>query len=294
MEKRELEILIERTRSLLFGLFAKKIDESGSPIILAAGSGIFTAPFLGITARHNSVELHRLDWRGDPRNRPKKGVVGPTEYSAYVFQGSRQLPIWQVNSTFVNSWTDISLVYLSAHNEAAEQLAREKMPFFPWRTQPPPQGAEVVLFGFPGFKAEKGNGDKVNISAAEMKYKIARVLEVHEQRANDTGKGTFPCFLIDQFVEHGFSGGPVIYNGELCGMLSSDADAGKGTYAASLWPLALMTCEFKGQIFSKMPVSELLNKKIINSSDWKQTNSRISVYRVEGVFNPLDYAKIDL
>lgn len=36
MEERDLELLIDRTRSLLFGLFAKKIDESDSPVILAA------------------------------------------------------------------------------------------------------------------------------------------------------------------------------------------------------------------------------------------------------------------
>lgn len=85
---------------------------------------------------------------------------------------------------------------------------------------------------------------------------------------------------------HGFSGGPVLWNGRLCGVVS--AVLGENTYVASLWPLGLM--EIK-KADSTERLVDWFDQRRIYAHDWSYVRSRISL-RVDEC--GVHFAHIDL
>jgi hypothetical protein len=112
------------------------------------------------------------------------------------------------------------------------------------------------------------------------------VVQVYEQR-RDRGMITFPCFEVDKPVDGGFSGGPVFWNGMLCGLVSSGSLT-ESTYVVSLWPMGLMTYEYPG-IGGKTSFGNLLDSGTIRSTDWAAVKARISIRTDE---DARDYAFI--
>ena len=111
------------------------------------------------------------------------------------------------------------------------------------------------------------------------------VLEVFSLR-HDRGFLTFPGFFVRGKVGHGFSGGPVLWNGRLCGVVS--AVLGENTYVASLWPLGLM--EIK-KADSTERLVDWFDQRRIYAHDWSYVRSRISL-RVDEC--GVHFAHIDL
>ena len=108
--------LVRRAGPLLFGIYARQ-EVAGQVELRPGGSGIFIAPFTGITAKHVSDDFFRLDGRY-PR-RPKGTFE--TEYGAAVFQNPYPLEedragidgdayvTWQVNELWPAQFSDVTV-----------------------------------------------------------------------------------------------------------------------------------------------------------------------------------------
>jgi hypothetical protein len=276
--ERSLEILLNRALPLTFTVFNHIDDAAGERVVRVGGSGIFVAPFYAITARHVSRDSLRLDWRGE---RPPSSGYFETDFTSDLFQVLAPPPnpryaVWEVDRTWESPCTDISLMQVSAEGgEAHEMQVQMPTGFFEWMTQPPPIDSEVVMVGYPQTQIAIAGGQMH--TQAHLAVRTGRVREIYELR-RDGGMLTFPCFLIDVPVDHGFSGGPVFFEDRLCGLVSSDALLEGGTYAATLWPLALLEYEYpdQGELGRKMKFGELLNSGVIRSIDWNAISQRVS------------------
>jgi hypothetical protein len=175
-------------------------------------------------------------------------------------------------------FTDICFLEAALDTDASSEKDVE-LPtrFLEWSLEPPPTGEEVAMLGFPGAQIEIV-GQHWNIKCSCV-LQVGRVVEVFE-RGRDAGMFSFPGFLIDQPVDGGFSGGPVLWNGQLCGIVSGTSIDDR-TYAASLWPLCLMDYEYPdlGLLGSSRSFSELLDQGVIRASDWPKVRERISKRR---------------
>jgi hypothetical protein len=281
--ERDIELLIRRATPLVFGIFSHMNDQDGNRIVRVGGSGVFISPFQALTAGHVGRDLCRIDacW-SDDLDRRGHGY-SELQHSVGLFQvpdiygPSAPSAIWAVNRTWDPVITDICFMEVSAEGGAAAGMQFE-MPtrFFEWSLLPPPVGSPVVILGFPN------NDIKVCGVVWEIgvRYEMREgtVTEVFALR-RDSGLYNFPCFSVDKRVDHGFSGGPVLCNGCLCGVVSGGSLPGIDvTYAASLWPLCLMEYEYpdQGVLGRKRPFSELFERRVLRSDDWQNLRGRIS------------------
>jgi hypothetical protein len=189
--------------------------------------------------------------------------------------------IWSVTRTWDPAVTDICFLEAALDSDASSAKGLS-MPttFFEWALAPPPVGEPVVMMGFPGTEIAVVDGHwNINITCIAQP---ATVIEVHEQR-RDAGMYSFPCVAVDQPVDPGCSGGPVLWGNRLCGIVSGGSIDDR-TYISSLWPLALMEYEYPdlGAIGSKSRFGDLLDRGVIRASDWNSVKSRIFKDHDEG------------
>jgi hypothetical protein len=88
----------------------------------------------------------------------------------------------------------------------------------------------------------------------------------------------YPCYRIDTPIDHGFSGGPVFYEGAMVGIVSvgfkalPEENIPPDQYVASLWPLALMKCHLNGSWFT---FEALFDKGVIKVRDWDKFRGNV-------------------
>ena len=98
---RNTELLIRRAIPLVFGIFGQIPGTSGERIVRVGGSGIFIAPFLGLTARHIDRDLLRMEWQAN-RTHPGYSVTQHSEALFQVYEpfgGRPRWATWNVNRT---------------------------------------------------------------------------------------------------------------------------------------------------------------------------------------------------
>lgn len=269
--------LIQRAASLAFGIFGTlgdgSVDREGHQV-REGGSGILIAPFLAVTAHHVSKDLYKLAGREEPRR------LHQTLHAAHLFQcldpfnpEASVTSLWHVDRSWASRHTDISLLQVSAENEVAERLQGE-MPskFFEWRLSPPPVGSRVWAIGFPQLCISPDGGAAV-VGGAPFTLQELHVTRIYPLR-RDRGMLNFPCFEVDDSVSPGFSGGPVFYKDQLCGIVTSGSDFDNRSHIALLWPLTLM--DYSNELGEGSRFGELLDRGVITSSDWWEIRSRIS------------------
>jgi len=143
---------------------------------------------------------------------------------------------------------------------------------------PPPVGSQVLTLGYPLTEIRSKNG----LLKIDLKFvsQQGRVTDVYEMR-RDRGMYHFPCFRIDQPVNHGFSCGPVFSENRLCGIVSGGSDS--DTYVASLWPLCMLEYEYRDMatLGGKRTFADLFNTGELRSQDWPRINDRIEKRRDE-------------
>lgn len=279
---RDTELLIRRATPLVFGIFSHMDNQDGRRIVRVGGSGIFVAPFQGLTARHVCRDLWRIDPnRSDDLDKRARGYFEASHSSGLfqVCEGSRGFwrpAMWGVNRNWDPVFTDISFLEVSADSGAAvERQFRMPTRFFDWSLLPPPVGSHVVMLGFPKTEINI-SGELWNI---DVKYVMQEgtVTDVFEQK-RDSGMYSFPCFSIDKPVDPGFSGGPAFCDSRLCGVVSGGSVAGADvTYVATLWPLCLMEYEYpdQGTLGRKRAFSELFERGVLRPNDWPNLIGRI-------------------
>lgn len=221
---------------------------------------MFVAPFMALTARHISEELLRLD---DRTTIPKRPFV--TQHAAALFQTldpltkGADMALWHVDRSWTSNSSDLILLQVSAESEHADTL-QYKMPvrFLRWRLLPPPKGAKVQALGFPGSTV-RPDGEELGIDA-HFTFQELEVGTAYPS-GRDRGMLPFPCFEVRGSLAPGFSGGPVMYQGDLCGIVTSGSSFDERSYVAALWPLCLM--EYDNEFSIKTTFGDLLDRRVI-------------------------------
>jgi hypothetical protein len=166
--------------------------------------------------------------------------------------------------------SDITLLQISAESEVAKKVQLE-MPtkFFVWRLLPPPIGSVVWAIGFPQMEL-RPDGRHV-VCGAPFTLQGLQVTKIYPQR-RDRGMLNFPCFEVQESIDHGFSGGPVFYEGKLCGIVSSGSSFDGRSHIASLWPLTLM--DYSNELVQQTRFGDLLDRRVIVADDWLEKRHR--------------------
>lgn len=270
---REAEQLIRRAVPLLFGIIGRTLDEKGDTVQRAAGSGIIIAPFTALTARHVGRDLMHLDSRYE---RLPRGTF-LTQFGCSMFQlhkpftGEAVQATWQVNELWPVKCTDVSILHFSADQGMSAQLQREMSTRpYDWHLLPPPVGSMVTAMGFPST-ALTMKPDGVYVETSFI-FQRALVTDIYE-RERDRGMLNFPCFQIDKALEHGFSGGPVFFEDQLCGIVSAGPSWEPTSYVATLWPICL--AEYDDGLGGLTRFADLFEHGAIRSSQWHEVRKRM-------------------
>lgn len=250
---------------LTLGLFPW--HEGAEGVIAHAGSGVFVTPKLALTAKHVTHDFLAMDQRVD-RTRPVRPPFQPT-YSTLAFQadllGDPSQPVtWSVEWYAPSEHTDMSVVSLLPEDDTAKFCLNHGLPYFEWSLLPPPIGEKVYVFGMPGAQITQ-NVTKFAITtdfSVDTAHVTANYPILHSH-----GFLEFPCFEIDKPLDHGYSGGAVIWQGRLCGIVSAER------WIASLWPILLMTYDKAGTTDS---ASELFKDGTLTAADWDDVEGHVT------------------
>lgn len=285
-EVEDLEVMAERFAPLVFGIFGHGDDDAGSVVTRVGGSGVFVAPCYAITARHVVRDLFNTNpARADDLRRKTSGYEYLPHWSGLFQVSEVRNPaappaLWGVTRMWDATVTDICLLEAAPDGELATQrMNASRTSFAEWSLLPPPVGALVEMVGFPSSRVTLSEGS--SRFAFPFTVQRAWVHEVFEVR-RDRGMYSFPCFSVNQAIDHGFSGGPVFYNGRLCGVVSGGSIAEENlTYVASLWPLCLMEIEYPnlGSLNRKEAVGDWFENGRLCAPDWPAVKGRAMVVK---------------
>jgi hypothetical protein len=262
-----------RAAPLTFGVFGARKKEDGQKY-LEGGSGILTHAFSGLSAKHVGRYLMTLDDRGD---RVPKGSF-TTAHSATIFQHLNPLDekteaqhsLWHVERVWDSPITDISLIQVAAGSGPSHDVKGH----YPWQLLPPPVDSKVYMIGFPGFSVHDFAEEEEFGIHMTLQHTPATVTKIYPLRRG-TGLLDYPCFEVDRKVDPGYSGGPVIYNDALCGLVSVSSSFEDKTWCSTLWPISLL--EYDSEIPGVMTkVSDLFASRVIDTVDWSDVRGRIS------------------
>ena len=275
----DLERLVRRAARLTFGVFAT-IGSGADIETRAGGSGIFLSPFTGLTARHVSLDLLRLEGR-DSRPRTKSFL---TQHSVGLFQvldpfdEKSERALWHVDRSWNSRDTDLTLLQVSAEDATSDRLQYSwPTRFFDLHLLPPPRVSRIVAIGFPQLGATPSGDTQIALDAP-FTVKEGQVTKIYQIRA-DLGMLNFPCFEVDIHFDHGFSGGPVFFNDQLCGLVSHSSSFDARSTCASLWPLALARMD--NEFGTEWTVADMLNNGTLFAVDWREVKGRISLQEDE-------------
>lgn len=227
-------------RNLTIEEFSHPISASVGPFfgfigsnIVVAGTAVFIAPGLALTARHVLDEICGqlgVDLKGKEAS-----------LDMYVFQPGTGA-CWYVCSVAAWIGSDIAVLSLKARNDEAKAIRTESLAL---SADPPEVDDEVSGLGYPATKIAIAQNDK---DLLRMKMEISpsisagRVIDVHRTH-RDSVMLPFPCFLVNAEFSGGMSGGAV-FNADrmLCGLVCSggEGELKDRSYATSLWVLALI------------------------------------------------------
>ena len=258
-----------------------------------AGSGVFVAPGLVLTAKHVVNAMGTLDPDWNPAKHDAGDFEGP-KFDIRLYQAPRlnQPVLWYAKGSIVRSAvTDIAILTVEPDPDypmalwAAENALPEA--FVPWRLEPPPVDAEVELYGWPKPEiVNDGAMHKGPVKWVEQKGVVTHVFDA----MRDHAWINFPSFRIERPVEGAFSGGPVFYKGALVGItsISTEVDPNQpdiigDTYVASLWPLLLREFEYQGK---NTTFGALFDEGIIGCLDHADFRGKVIRKPCEKCFDP--------
>lgn len=282
-------VLTERIAPLLFGFFAWP-DGDEKRVIKEAGTGVFVAPRLGLSARHLSKSFEKFDPQFAARERRKTPLDPQYEmkpvvcnFASMIYQVPRynSAPIgedhilWKPLAGFGSFDTDIISVLAEPRTSAAVGIEAEQR-FFEWQLLPPPVGSRVLVFGLPEQEIEV-EGENHAIGAGVWMW-AARVERHHRFFAH--GFGDFPVYELHRELPGGFSGAPVIYKGRLAGIFVGPK------FVACLWPLAIHT--YQDEEKRDYSFAAHLDTGMIRACDWDEVKGRVHRVHCSEVVAGLD------
>lgn len=279
---------LARLAPLAFGHYAWIEDEIA--VVKRAGTGIFVAPRLGLSARHVSQSYEQLDDQFDAIRRRmtvfdskyKHRLVENPRFSTLMYQlapgddylGMANGPLMYPSPNAADSAADVDLsspdtdiTTLRSHPVSPGAVENEKLQrFFEWQMLPPPIDAQVLIFGLPGRLIMNHGGP--HTVGFWVKGDVARVVG-HSPVVRDCGQCKFPGFTLDTEFDFGMSGAAVFYDDALVGIFSGP------NYVASLWPLALHTYIDSKENREERRMSELFDSGEIVVRDWLQVRGNV-------------------
>lgn len=277
---------VRRLAPLVFGHYAWREGELS--VVKSAGSGIFVAPRLGLSARHVSRSYENLDDQFDAARRRftplddkhTHRIIDGTKYSTLIYQlpvgyngpGSAMGPLqWpspdaadsHVDVDWSSNDTDITTLQTTPTSPGAFEVEKAQE-FFEWQMLPPPVGAKVLIFGMPG-KLIMNQGDRHTVRF-DVHGDVAHVKSISPV-TRDCGSWNFPGFTLDREFEFGMSGAAVFYDNALAGIFSGP------DYVTSLWPLAVHT--YIDTEKKPHAMASLFDSGAIRVRDWTAVNGRV-------------------
>lgn len=268
--------LFRRFSQLTLAIVGESLDHE---VIQPIGSAFFIAPYTAVTAAHvvNALwdEL-RAPWE---RGRyPRK----PVDRAFYAILGQipdpdrpEEVAQWQATSAPTSAFGDIAFMNLVPTNPVAEQL---KWPqFAELELLSPAVGEPIAAYGFPEVVREEIREGVTKISATSKLSTGVVTNALPEGR----GSWRFPQFETNAEVTHGMSGGPVLHNGKICGVVSYAAsyEGEPGpSYVAALWP-ALLAGPVKTSVDPResIPLLSMLTTGSVSSPGWRSVLQRAAV-----------------
>jgi hypothetical protein len=208
-----------------------------------SGTAVVIAPHLAVTARHVIDDY----WRQfDDDRKLKSGDLEGTFglLVQQVLSGGRGV-LWAVRKLWRSPHTDLAVLLLDPYSKLARTY-RWRCPML--RLRPPAVGNDISCFGY------RGGSASAVVDREQIKVKwtcspstaVGRVVEVLGNR-RDSGMLDFPCFSTNAPFTHGMSGGPIMLNGVLSGIICAGGLRGENgqqrTYGVSLWPLLATTLQ---------------------------------------------------
>lgn len=268
MDQQDAEALLNQTQRLACGLLFETPERQTH----GGGSAMFIAPRLALTARHVTDEGFKL---GDQR-RPVRVGEAKAKHGIRLFQQSnnRDPPhgLWSADYFWRTTLTDISLLSVSESPCSPDPTLPMPTDFLPWRVLPPPVGERVRLLGYP-LSEWAYDDDCFTFKARRTPCEATITANYSPYR--DLGMYDFPCFEIAIKVDHGFSGGGVLWEGNLCGIVSGDS-FGDRALVAALWPLCMMDLRPRA-VNSHSGMADLLDAGFIRSDDWLEARARMGI-----------------
>jgi Trypsin-like peptidase domain len=251
------------------------------------GSGFFVAPFTAITAAHvvrGLWDLLEMPWKQG--HYPKQTVEPCFELAAaqQVDPNNSYLTAhWKITGATPLGYTDIAFLNLVPNDPISEHFLWPA-PFPALQLTPPELGSRIWSFGYAEAEYKHAPGSAVVDIEAQPKLMEGQVTGHYPH-----GRGTwrFPQFEVSSPFDPGMSGGPLIHEGRVCGLVSygPELEAGQRglSFAAALWPLLASVVESGvDPRVAPNPVLEMIVNGAISAPEWRQIQSRITAARTDG------------
>ena len=271
---------LSRYATVSTGMYAWTHGEPGK--CDQAGSGVFVAPGLVLTAKHVVNGMGTLDPKWKATKHETEDFSGVT-FDIRLYQAPRfaEPVLWYAKGDIVRSRdTDIAILTVEPDPDYPATLwaAKHALPpaCVPWRLEPPPVGAKVELYGWPKPEiVNEGEAHRGPVKWVEQSGVVTHVFD----SMRDHFYINFPGFRIDRPVDRAFSGGPVFYDGALVGItsISTETDPNQpeiigDTYIASLWPLMLRDFTYQGRTVT---FDDLFDEGIVQVLDYADFRGKV-------------------
>jgi len=268
---------------LTFGITGMSHDKQ---VYSALGSGFFVAPFTAITAAHvvrGLWDLLEMPWRQGQY--PKHTVEGAFELAAVqqVDPNNSYLTAhWKITGATPLDYTDMAFLNLVPNDVVSNSFLWPK-PFPELELIPPDLGSKIWSFGYAEAAYKHTAGEAVVEIEAQPKLMEGQVTGHYPH-----GRGTwmFPQFAVSCPFEPGMSGGPLVHEERVCGIVSYGPELEGGarglSFAAALWPL--LASEVNSGVDPRVapnPVLEMLATGAIAGPRWKHIQSLITAGKTE-------------
>lgn len=245
----------------------------------ALGSGLMYMPFSFITARHVIRDGFKIDEQQKQRLANRRSGYEYMRFGTALFQltNAGKSVFWGVNRTWDPTHFDLAICE-AARDDAASSAKDVPYPtaFLEWSLEAPPEGSEVTMLGYPDIHV-RADGTHWN-TEFKLAAQTGKVINVYPE-GRDRGMYPWPCFEVDKPVLAGMSGGPVICDGRLCGVVCGDSFGGSGAIVTTLWPITLMEYKYPdfGETLGQTEhFSSKLNSGLVKAIDWSSVRPRRS------------------
>src|SRR3954447_10439100 len=283
----------DRITPLSFAIVGKSLD-GGEP--WAAGSGVFIAPYIALTAKHvveGTWKQFEPDWKKNKLPKAKERSTHFLVLTQKLRAGSDEEATWIVEEAWPLAYTDLAILRVTPQNDIAKAYQWGRG-FLELQLLPPAPGSDVYVFGYPESHAVN-DAEREDGITGDFQIKVfpAKVTKIEDFR-RDRSLSNFPGFEFTPGVEGGASGGPIFVENRLCGIVSIGGigENPNVAYAAALWPLVFRAIRFG--VGEPATILDLLKGRMLRGVNVEEVERRAYLDDVDdgGLDGPKQYARL--